>query len=190
MLLKEFLDLGKTCKVCGDAGPKDISVHTIWDEEPRNVEIANDFLTFKMSSDVQDLSKGFQIFRFKLGEHKAEREIHNPKHLSIMFCNNFIFKISCPACNSYSYESGLVTFHPMGSLTSNININSEEIVLNDDGGWYKLKNMVHTDKIILYHKATAQDEGTMDLPFMTLRDFPIKNKTKTLKKIRTLLLLS
>lgn len=186
MLLKEFLDLGKTCKVCGNPDPKGVSVRTIWNEEPQHVDVKNDSFVFKVGISEQC----HEIFMFSLNEHKAERKIHNPNHLSMMFCNNFIFKITCQKCNSYSFESSLVTYHPLGGLTSNTFLNSEEITLKDEGGWYRIKNMIHTDKIILSYGAETKPEGKIEFPFMTLRDFPIRNKTKMLKKIRTLMLLS
>lgn len=185
MLLRELVNLGKTCKVCGSTDPKNISVRTIWDERPKNVDIKDDSLIFTVG--ITD--NCYELFKFYLDDHKADRKIHNPDHLSQMFCNNFMFKISCPKCNVYSFESSTITYHAMGGLISDVYIDSEEISLEDDGECYRLKNMVHTDKIILSYDGQSRN-GKIEFPFMTLKDFPIRNKAKMLKKIRTLLLLS
>src|SRR5271154_2870477 len=117
MLLKEFLELGKTCKVCGNTDPKGISVRTIWGDV-QSVENKNGALTFKFmgvgeSPQGERRERGceapfehcYEIFKFKLDEHTATREIHNPGNISMMYHNNFVFKIACLKCSCYSFES-------------------------------------------------------------------------------------
>lgn len=189
MLLGEFLESSKICKVCGNADHKNISVRTVWDDkEYRSAELTDNFLIFKFGINVDGQSdECYELFKFKLDDYKAEREIYNPNNFAMMFCNNFIFKIACK-CEMYSIESSLITYHSMGSLTSNIYMDSEEIFVSDHMGWYRLQNKIHSDNIVL--KYGGQTEGKIEFPFMTLKDFPIRNKSKMLKKIRMLMLLS
>jgi hypothetical protein len=185
MLLREFLEFGTACKVCGSILPKSIGVKTSWTERLRVVEFKDNNLIFKF-----EFVDCYVLFKFNVDTHNAECEIYNPKNYDMMYNNNFIFKIECKDCNSYSFESSMITFHPMGSLTTDVDIFAEEITVKDELSLFRVRNLIHSDKLTIFYSLCDNNDGTMELPFMTLQDFPIKNKMKMLKKIRTILLLT
>jgi hypothetical protein len=151
MHIRDFLESGKVCRVCGSAEPKKISVCPYilnMDMEPAvkdsEAEVKDNKLIFKVGS-----PEAYQLFSFNVDEHKAERKIYNPKNSEMLYANTFKFILTCPHCNSYRLESSLITFHPMGSLTSNVYVDSEKIIVREGDNIFIIKNLINEDRVFV-----------------------------------------
>lgn len=192
MHIRDFLDSGKVCRVCGDASPKRIVVSPyildlnaqMQSKVNSEAEVKDDKLVFRVGT-----PEAYQLFSFNVDEHKAERKIYNPKNSEMLYANNFQFTLACQHCDSYRLESSLITFHPMGSLTSNIYLDSEKITIRDDDNVFIIKNSINEDKVMIIYLCN-NNIGVLDAPFIKMKDLPIRSKAKMLRKLRTLMLLS
>jgi len=190
MYIRDFLDFGKICRVCGSTGTKRIlvSLYTVMSEgiPITEAEVKNDELVFKID---MPLREAFLLYTLSIDEHRADRKIFNPKNFDMLYANNFKFTLSCTECELYQLESSMVTFHPLGSLTSNIYPDSEKITIEDNDSIFIVKNLISADRVLINYSCN-DNCGLIDLPFIKMKNLPVKNKSKMLRKLRTLMLLS
>lgn len=191
VFLREFIsECNRPCKICKYSAPKLIRVRTFWKDEARSIALTDNFLSFRIYGKITD-PVAYQTFKLHLDSHKFEKETYNPANEDLLFANNFSIRMTCNRCNSYSVQSSNFSTFEYNATTTSINVIKEIFELDDGYNIFELTHYILTGKIVLQCRNHSELKyKNIDLPeSITINDFPFGNKSKAIKKIKTIMLL-